>query len=62
MKITYDKKAEAVYIYISPIEKGSVDHTVEITDNLLIDYQDANNTIPLGIEILGVETLELEIT
>ncbi len=47
MKITYDKIADAMYIYLN---KAKVFKTVQITDRLLIDVDNDGNVI--GIEIL----------
>lgn len=47
MKITYDKTADALYIYF---KTGSVFATKEINDGLIVDF-DNNNKI-VGLEIL----------
>ena len=47
MKITYDKIADAMYIYLN---KTKVFKTVQITDRLLVDVDKAGKV--LGIEIL----------
>ena len=51
MKITYDKIADAMYIYLN---KAKVFKTVSITDRLLIDL-DKKGKI-LGIEILDASS------
>lgn len=48
MKITYDPKADAMYIYFS--NKKSTD-TVELRDDLLVDYA--------GKEMVGIEVLDV---
>jgi len=47
MKITYDKFADALYIYL---KKGKVFSTKEINDNFIADFDAKNNII--GLEIL----------
>ena len=48
MKITYDKKADAKYIYL---KKGKINFTKKVKDWLLFDY--SKNGEMLGIEILN---------
>ncbi len=48
MNVTYDPKADAVYIYFS--DKKST-NTVEVRDDLLVDYA--------GNEMIGIEVLEV---
>lgn len=47
MKITYDKKVDAMYIYLVPGKKST--RTEEVGDGLLVDYSGKR---PIGIEIL----------
>lgn len=49
MKITYDKKVDAMYIYLSPGKK-KITNTRELTPGAMADY--AGNNI-VGIEILN---------
>jgi len=49
MKITYDKKADAIYIYLS---NKPVSYTKEIDADRIIDYSADDE--PRGIELLGV--------
>jgi len=49
MKITYDKIADAMYIYF---RKGKVAKTIKVKPNLLIDVDKKGGV--LGIEILDV--------
>lgn len=48
MKITYDKKIDALYIQL---KKGRYDHTKKVTDAILVDISDKE-------EILGLEILD----
>lgn len=48
MKIIYDPKADAMYIYFS--DKKST-NTVELRDDLLVDYA--------GGEMIGIEVLDV---
>jgi uncharacterized protein YuzE len=48
--MTYDPEADAVYIYIAHISRGSIDRTDEIAPNVFVD-RDAKGRI-LGIEVL----------
>lgn len=47
MKITYDKKVDAMYIRL---RKGSYDHTKKVTDDILVDVSKKGRV--LGLEIL----------
>jgi uncharacterized protein YuzE len=49
MKITYDKIADAMYIYL---RKGKVTKTIKVKNNLLIDLDKKGGV--LGIEMLDV--------
>ena len=49
MKISYDKIADAMYIYL---RKGKVAKTIKVKPNLLIDVDKKGGV--LGIEILDV--------
>lgn len=48
MNVTYDPKADAMYIYFS--NKKSTD-TVELRDDLLVDYA--------GKDMVGIEVLDV---
>ncbi len=50
MKIKYDPEADALYI---KLQEGKVDHTQEIDENTMIDFDKANHII--GIEMLFVK-------
>lgn len=47
MKITYDKKVDAMYIYLNP--KKKITETREMADGWIIDYA--------GKDIVGIEIL-----
>ena len=49
MKITYDKEADALYMYLS---RGKIKKTVEINSRVLIDVGEEGNVI--GVELLFV--------
>jgi len=51
MKTTYDKKADAMYIYFQEIKPKGVKQTIGLNDDFIIDF-DENKKI-LGIEILN---------
>ena len=51
MKFEYDKEVDAAYIYLKyPIEDGEAARTIELNDNIRIDF-DKKGKI-LGMEIL----------
>jgi len=51
MKIEYDKESDAAYIYLEyPLKDGQVKKTVEMKENIMLDY-DAEGRL-LGMEIL----------
>ena len=51
MKLEYDKEGDAAYIYVEhPVGDGEAEKTIELNDNISIDF-DGNNKL-LGIEIL----------
>jgi uncharacterized protein YuzE len=52
MKIGIDKEADAAYIYVkSRIEDGEVAKTIEVNNNIILDF-DADGKL-IGIEILN---------
>ena len=51
MEITYDKEADAAYIYFKEIENGEVVQTISLNDSVNIDLDAEGRT--LGIEILN---------
>ena len=50
MKITFDKEADAAYIYLKDILPGEVAETISLNDSVNIDLDKDGKT--LGIEIL----------
>ena len=56
MKTEYDQEADAAYIYlVDKIEKGQVEKTIQLNDNLSVDF-DKNNKL-VGIEILNASKM-----
>ena len=52
MKVTYDKQADAAYIYLKDqISKGDVKDTISMNENIILDF-DSNKKL-IGIEILS---------
>jgi len=51
MKITFDKEADAAYIYFKDISEGEVKTTISLNDSVNIDLDTEGKT--LGIEILN---------
>ena len=52
MKMTYDKEADAAYIYLKDkIGKGEVKNTISMNENIILDF-DSNKKL-IGIEILS---------
>lgn len=54
MKITFDKEADAAYIYFKEIFKGEVFQTISLNENVNVDLDKNGKT--LGIEILNAST------
>ena len=50
MKTTFDKEADAVYIYFKDISPGEVVKTISLNDSVNVDLDSENKAI--GIEIL----------
>ena len=50
MKITFDKEADAAYIYFKEIAPGEVSETISLNDSINVDLNSEGKT--LGIEIL----------
>lgn len=60
MKVTFDKDADAVYIYFKEILDGDVANTISLNDNVNIDFDESGKT--LGIEILdATKNLPVEV-
>ncbi|VVB83812.1 Uncharacterised protein [uncultured archaeon] len=51
MKLTYDKEADAVYIYLKEISEGEVSQTISLNESINIDLSSERKV--LGIEILN---------
>ncbi len=52
MKLEYDKEADAAYIYLEyPIEEGQVKDTIELNENIILDFDGKGKL--LGVEILN---------
>ena len=52
MKFEYDKEADAAYIYlVYPIKEGQAKNTVELKDNIMLDFDGKGKL--LGVEILN---------
>tara|TARA_Y100000310_G_C20437197_1_gene694307 strand:- start:209 stop:415 length:207 start_codon:yes stop_codon:yes gene_type:complete len=52
MKVSYDKEVDAAYIYLKyPIEKGESKKTIELNDNIILDF-DKNKKL-IGMEVLN---------
>lgn len=49
MKITYDKQADAMYLYLS---KGRVKDTIEVNPRVIVDVGEGGKII--GVELLFV--------
>lgn len=48
MKITYDKKTDAMYIKLN--DKAAYHSTRKVTDNVLVDYSKSGKVV--GVEVL----------
>jgi len=56
MKVTYDKDADAAYMYVKgSIKKGEVKNTMSMNDNIVLGF-DSNKKL-IGIEILSASTV-----
>ena len=52
MKLEYDKEVDAAYVYMAyPINDGEAKKTIEINDNIIVDFNEKGQLI--GIEILN---------
>ncbi len=52
MKITYDKEADAAYVYLDKeIKEGQVKKSVEKTEDIILDFDKKGRL--LGVEILN---------
>lgn len=56
MKFEYNKDVDAAYIYLEhPIKDGEIKKTIELNDNIALDYDKAGKLI--GIEILDASKI-----
>ena len=56
MRVTYDKEADAAYIYIKyPIRRGEASKTIEVNENILLDFDKEGKL--LGVEVLNARKL-----
>ena len=51
MKITYDKKADAVYIYVS---QAKVAKTIPVNENVIVDLDRLGKLV--GVEVLSASS------
>lgn len=52
MKFEYDEEVDAAYIYLEyPIKEGEAKKTIELNENIILDFDDKNKL--LGVEILN---------
>ena len=52
MKLEYDKDVDAAYIYIEhPIKDGAVKKTIELNNNIVLDFDNKGKL--LGVKILN---------
>jgi len=50
MRFEYDKSVDAAYIYLEDIKKGKVKKTIELNENIILDFNSKGKL--LGVEIL----------
>ncbi|MFC1768200.1 DUF2283 domain-containing protein [Nanoarchaeota archaeon] len=56
MKFEYDKEVDAAYIYFEyPIKEGGAKKTVQLNDNIILDYDENDKVI--GVEILSASKI-----
>ncbi len=56
VKLEYDKDVDAAYIYLEyPIKAGSAKRTIELNDNIILDFDDKGKLI--GVEILDASKI-----
>jgi uncharacterized protein YuzE len=56
MKFTYDKEADAAYIYLEEsIADGEAEKTIELNENIIVDFDKKGKL--LGIEILSASEI-----
>jgi len=62
MRLEYDKEVDAAYIYlVYSIRDGEAKKTVEINDNVIVDFNEKGQLIGIEVlnasEVLGKKTL-----
>ncbi len=56
MKFEYDKSVDAAYLYLEyPIKDGEVKKTIELNENIILDFD--NNNKLVGVEILNASKI-----
>ena len=56
MRLEYDKEVDAAYVYlVYPIKDGEAKKTIELNENIIIDFNDRGEMI--GIEVLNASKL-----
>ena len=56
MKLEYDKEVDAAYIYLQyPIKEGEAKKTIELNENIILDFDDKGKLI--GVEILEAQAV-----
>lgn len=55
MKVEYGREADAAYIYLKKIEAGEVKETIELNDDIILDFDKDKKII--GIEILNASKI-----
>ena len=59
MRLEYDEEIDAAYIYIVyPINEGEVKNTIELNDNIILDFDKEGRL--LGMEILNASKIVSE--
>lgn len=52
MRIEYDKKVDAAYIYlVDDIKEGEAEKTIELNNNIILDFDNQGKLI--GVEVLN---------
>ena len=61
MKFEYDKEVDAAYIYLQhPIKDGEVKNTIELNDNIVLDFNSKKELV--GLQIMNASKLIKDIT
>ena len=54
MIVKYDKQADAIYLYLQKVKKGTVYKTVPINEDIMVDLNRHGKVV--GVEILGASS------